>query len=163
MSLAKVVTNELEALIEPVCRAHGVELVLVRPVQQRGGVTLQIFIDRPEGAAGPDGSGVTIDDCTSVSRDLSTILDLHEELVPSKYNLEVSSPGLERPLVKLADYERFKGREAKVSVQAPIDGSRRFQGTITQVEGDTICLDLGTTTVRIPHAQVTKAHLIYRF
>lgn len=156
----------LEKLAEPVCAAHGVELVQLRIMTQRGEGVVRLIIDRerPTGhPAGQDGSGVSLEDCTAVSRDLSTALDVHEELFPSTYRLEVSSPGLERPLVKLTDYERFEGREAEVKCKAPIDGRRKFKGTLLGVEGDWVKIDQDGTPVRIPFEDIDRANLVYRF
>lgn len=156
----------LEKLAEPVCAAHGVELVQLRVMTQRGEGVVRLIIDRERSAKhpeGPDGSGVSLDDCTAVSRDLSTALDVHEELFPGSYRLEVSSPGLERPLVKLADYERFEGREAKVKCKAPIDGRRKFQGKLLGVDGETVKIDQDGTTVTIPFEEIDRANLVYRF
>jgi ribosome maturation factor RimP len=131
-------------------------------VQGRRSV-LQIMIDREQGTRGLDGSGVTLEDCTNVSRDLSTVLDMHEDLVPGHYNLEVSSPGLDRPLTKLSHFERFVGREAKVEIKAPIEGRRRFDGPILGVEGDIVTIEQDKKPVAIPFGDVVKAHLVYRF
>src|SRR5689334_12618316 len=100
--------SRLEALAAPVCAAHGVELVDIRFNREPGGAVLRVFIDRerPEGTAG----GVSLEDCQGVSRDLSTALDVDEDLIAGAYRLEVSSPGVERPLVKARDFERYAGR-----------------------------------------------------
>jgi len=156
----------LEKLAEPVCAAHGVELVQLRILTMRGDSVVRLIIDRErpgQHPAGPDGSGVSLDDCTAVSRDLSTALDVHEDLIPGSYRLEVSSPGLERPLVKLTDYERFEGREAKVQCKTPIDGRRKFQGTIAGVDEGRVKIDQDGTTVTIPFDDIDRANLVYRF
>lgn len=159
--------QSLTDIVEPVCRAHGVELVEVRKLTQPGRTVLRVLIDRERGSAeeaGPDGSGVTLADCTAVSRDLSTALDVHEDSVSrGRYDLEVSSPGLERPLVKLSDYTRFAGREVKIQVQAPVEGQRRFAGTLLGVEGESVRIDQDGSVMSIPFGDITKAHLVYRF
>jgi ribosome maturation factor RimP len=110
------------------------------------------------------GSGVSLEDCTGVSRDVSTTLDVHEDLIPSgEYRLEVSSPGLERPLVKLADFERFSGREVNVRTQTPIEQQRRFRGTLLRVVGQSIELDQDGKVLLIPHGDIARANLVYRF
>lgn len=157
-------TNALERLAEPVCRAHGVELVQLRITTQRGGRgVVQVIIDRERVDGVETASGVTLEDCTSVSRDLSTALDVHEDLVAGSYHLEVSSPGLERPLVKLRDFERFAGREATIRVKTPRDGRRKFQGKLLGVSDSQIEIDLDGTPVRIPHEEIDRANLVYRF
>lgn len=155
--------TQLESIVEPVCRAHGVELVDVRHIRQKGGAVLRVIIDRPR-VDGVDGSGVSVDDCTDVSRDLSSALDVHEELLPGSYNLEVSSPGLERPLVKLHDFDRFAGREAQIRTKVRVGERRKFKGTLLGVTGETIRLeDKKSGAVEIPYEAVSKANLVYRF
>ncbi|MBW2626342.1 MAG: ribosome maturation factor RimP [Deltaproteobacteria bacterium] len=155
--------HALEPLIDPICRAHGVELVDVRCLRDPAGMLIRVIIDREV----PDvevGSGVSLEDCTCVSRDLSTALDVHEDLLPSgTYRLEVSSPGLERPLVKLTDFERFSGREVKVRTQSPIERQRRFSGKLLRVVDQSIELDQDGKVFLIPHADIVQANLVYRF
>ncbi len=157
----KDLNTALERIAEPVCRAHGVDLVLLRVNAQGHKGVVQVIIDRDRPEV--EGSGVTIDDCTNVSRDLSTALDVHEDLFPGSYRLEVSSPGLERPLGRLADYERFRGREAKIKLKQPLDGRRRFQGKLLGVHGEEIEIEQDGAPVRISHEQIDRANLVYRF
>ncbi len=153
----------LVELIDPICRAHGVELVDVRHQPERGGAVIRIIIDR-ERAGQPDGSGVSLEDCTAVSRDVSSALDIHEDVVPlGGYRLEVSSPGLERPLVKLADFERFSGREIKLRTRTAIERQRRFHGRLLGVVDRAIELDQDGTVLLIPHEDIAQANLVYRF
>jgi len=153
----------LEPLIDPICRAHGVELVDVRCLGEPAGMLIRVIIDRAIPGA-EVGSGVSLDDCTGVSRDLSTTLEVHDDLLPSgAYRLEVSSPGLERPLVKLADFERFSGREVNVRTQTPIERQRRFRGTLLRVVDQSIELDQDGKVLLIPHADIAQANLVYRF
>jgi len=157
------IDNQLESIVEPVCRAHGVEMVDVRHIRQKGGAVVRVVIDRPR-ADEQDGSGVSVDDCTDVSRDLSSALDVHEDVVPGSYNLEVSSPGLERPLVKLKDFDRFSGREAQIKTKVRVGERRKFKGTLLGVTGETIRLeDAKSGPVEIPYEAVSKANLVYRF
>jgi ribosome maturation factor RimP len=110
------------------------------------------------------GSGVSLEDCTGVSRDVSTSLDVHDDLLPSgAYRLEVSSPGLERPLVKLTDFERFSGREVNVRTRTPIERQRRFSGKLLRVVEQSIELDQDGKVLLIPHADIAAANLVYRF
>jgi len=155
--------NALEQLIDPICRAHGVELVDVRYLREPKGAVIRVIIDR--NLPGVEvGSGVSLEDCTGVSRDLSAALDVHDDLLPSgHYRLEVSSPGLERPLVKLKDFERFSGREVKVRTQTPIERQRRFRGKLLRVVDQSIEIDQDGKILLIPHADIAQANLVYRF
>ncbi len=153
----------LEQLIDPICRAHGVELVDVRYVREPKGAVIRVIIDRD--VPGLEvGSGVSLEDCTGVSRDVSTALDVHEDILPAAgYRLEVSSPGLERPLVKLSDFDRFSGREVKLRTRTPIGKQRRFHGTLLGVEGPNVELNQDGQVLSIPHEDIAKANLVYRF
>lgn len=159
----------IEEIAEPVCRAHGVELVDVQWTMDRGGPVLRVLIDRerPDMQPGEPGSGVSIDDCQAVSRDLSTALDVHERVVPSaRYRLEVSSPGLDRPLTKRRDYERFAGREIKVQTRVPLPGTadrKKVQGVLVGLDGDVVRIEEGSTKWEVPFADIVKANLVYRF
>lgn len=153
----------LAELIDPICRAHGVELVDVRYQRERGGAVIRVIIDQGQPGR-EDGSSVSLDDCTGVSRDVSTTLDVHEDVLPSgTYRLEVSSPGLERPLVKLADFERFSGREVKLRTRTAIERQRRFHGRLLGVVDRAIELDQDGTVLLIPHDDIAQANLVYRF
>ncbi len=158
-------------VIEPVCRAHGVELVDVTLTNERGAV-LRVLIDRerPRGAADPSipPSGISLEDCQGVSRDLSTVLDVHERLVPSaRYRLEVSSPGVDRPLVRPRDFERFVGVEVRVHTKLPLDegGRRKVQGRLTRFEAGSAHVEdeASKATWVIPLDNVSKAHVVFRF
>lgn len=159
----------IEEIAEPVCRARGVELVDVQWTADRGGPVLRVLIDRerPDMEYGQPGSGVSIDDCQGVSRDLSTALDVHEKVVPSgRYRLEVSSPGLDRPLTKRRDYERFAGREIKIQTRSPLPGTpdrKKVQGVLTGLDGDVVRIEEGSTKWDVPFAEIVKANLVFRF
>ncbi|MGB5810399.1 MAG: ribosome maturation factor RimP [Polyangiales bacterium] len=153
----------LVALIDPICHAHSVDLVDVRYLREPAGAVIRVIIDRaPQGDL--DGSGVSLDDCTHVSRDVSTTLDVHDDQLPNgAYRLEVSSPGLERPLVRLADFERFAGRDIKLKTRAAIERQKRFQGKLVGVRDGVIELDQAGTVLNIPHDEIAQATLVYRF
>ncbi len=154
--------SKLEEIVSPLCARRGLELVQVTLGAARGGGVLRILIDRPRHDAKP-GSGVDIDDCQGVSRDLSAILDEDPDLIPGSYRLEVSSPGLERPLVKEADYVRFEGREAALKTREPVEGRRSFQGVLAGFDSGNVRLRVGGGTVAIPLEAISKAHLVHRF
>lgn len=184
--------NELDkkalfVVIEPICLAHGVELVDVTFAREAGGAVLRVLVDRerPELAgvtAGPKavGSGVTLEDCRGISRDLGVVLDVHENLLPSgRYRLEVGSPGLDRPLVRRRDFERFVEREIKVQTQSAVPEAaadrRRFQGRLVRVEttgdgtDDRIVVEDPTPapgaspTWTISIASIVRANVVHRF
>ncbi len=146
----------------PVCLAHGLELVDVRFRQERGRV-LRVIVERLR-ANGQAQSGVSLSDCQAVSRDLSTLMDVNEDVAPAgSYRLEVSSPGLERPLFKVRDYLRFQGREVKIQTRTRVQERRRFQGWLVGVQGDEVVIEQDGMTVGIPFAEIAKANLVYRF
>jgi len=112
---------------------------------------LRVYIDQPD-------KGIDVDDCAEVSRELSAVMDV-EEPIPGQYTLEVSSPGIERPLFTIAHFERFIGETAKVQMAAPIDGRRRFKGTIVGVDGELVRLVVDGETVELSVAGMDKAKL----
>jgi len=129
----------------------GIELVHVEMAGTNRDAVLRIYIDK-EG-------GVTLDDCASVSQKTETVLDA-EDLIPSRYVLEVSSPGVERQLYSLKDFERFMGQLVKVKTKTDIDGQKVFVGTIDSVEDGTVVVhDRARGTVHIPYVDVEKANL----
>src|SRR3546814_5133502 len=122
--------------------------------------TLQIMFERDSGGAPHDG-GVTVDDCADVSRAVSAVLDV-EDPIAGAYRLEVSSPGLDRPLMKPADFERFKGFAAKVELGRPPDGRTRFQGRIVGMAGSELVLrdEQSGAEYRVPQAEIAGAKLM---
>jgi ribosome maturation factor RimP len=117
------------ALAEGVLEGLGYRLVLVR-VSGSSGMTIQVMAERPDGT-------MTIDDCETVSRALSPVLDVADP-VDRSYRLEISSPGIDRPLVRRSDFERYAGNVAKIELATAIDGRRRFRGTLMGVEADAV-------------------------
>ena len=121
-----------------------------------------MFIDRPGPAATPEES-VSIEDCEQVSREIGTILDVEDPL-PFAYTLEVSSPGLDRPLRQLDDYRRFAGRRAKLVVRQPIDGQGFFKGRLGGVDGGDVLIDGDDGRQhRVPSAAISRANLEVEF
>ncbi len=145
-------SEELTALLAPTIADLGLELVGIEFSPNSGSSLLRVYIDEPE-------RGVTIDDCERASREISALLDVNDP-VAGRYTLEVSSPGLERPLFTLEHFARFVGEQVKVNVNLPLDGRRRFQGVISAVEGDRIVLDQDGAPVAIAHANIAKARLV---
>jgi ribosome maturation factor RimP len=161
MSPVGRIESKLTELVAPICEEMGFELVGVRYLIQRGMATVQVFIDK-ERVDGEEGSGVDVEDCATVSRRLSAFLDEDESVIRGKYSLEVSSPGLERPLMRPEHYERFTGREARVKTSVPIEGQRNFKGVIRGFADGSIILEEDGKEKAIPFEDVVKANLIPR-
>jgi len=146
----------LAGLVEPVLEGLGYRLVRVK-ISGRDGKTVQIMAERPDGS-------MTIDDCEAVSRELSPLLDAHD-VVPDAYRLEISSPGIDRPLVRASDFEDWAGHEAKVELREPVDGRRRFQGRLEGFEDEEVRIEVeldqtGRTTIGFPLSLVSEARLV---
>ena len=145
------VAERVRKIAEQAAIDQGVELVHAEVAGPEGSPVVRLFIDKP--------GGVTHDDCSKVSHQLSTVLDV-EDFIHSAYVLEVSSPGLERGLYKRADYERFAGRQAKIKARSPIKGQRNFRGRILGVAGDKVIVaDRTSGQVEIPLDGIVKANL----
>lgn len=154
----------LEAIAAPVCAAHGVELVDIRYLREPGGAVLRVLIDviGSENLPPVAGARVSVEHCTNVSRDLSTALDVHD-LFNTSYRLEVGSPGIERPLVKDTDFERFANREVRISTQVPVGDRRKFQGKLLGHEAGWVEIEQDGAKVRIPIDQIVKANVVHKF
>ena len=149
------VEREVESRIEQL----GFELVEMERAGSKARPILRIRIDRP----GSD-AGVTLDDCSHVSRELETFLDENPD-VGERYVLEVSSPGVERPLVRRSDYERFAGKEIAVKTnQAVEDLGKRVEGVLRGIdERGVVTLEVNGRAIEVPHDQIKKANLVYRW
>jgi ribosome maturation factor RimP len=150
--------KQLSAICEPVVAGQGYELVDLEWKHELGAWVLRLFIDKA-------GAGVGLDDCASVSRELSAVLDVADAL-PVAYSLEVSSPGLNRPLRKESDFQRFVGQKAKIRTKRPIgpEATRRnFAGTLVQVGDGKVRIDVGDQVCEVPVDEVEKANLVYEF
>jgi ribosome maturation factor RimP len=164
MPRSLVDAEKLEALVAPACSAQGLELVDVRHVVESAGPVLRVLIERPGAESAAKGvGGVTLDECTAVSRAISHLLDENEDIIPGSFRLEVSSPGVERPLVKLRDFERYTGREAKIATSRIVAARKHFSGILGGLRGDDVVLNDKGTEFVIPFAAIQKAHLVYRF
>jgi len=147
--------RRLKSLLERAAADHGFELVLLEVAGSKANSVVRVFLDHAD--------GITIEHIALANKWIKELLDPLPEYKDG-YNLEVSSPGIERPLVKLADYVRFTGSDARVSTSHEIDGHKHFTGTIAAVEGDEIVLHLeGGTTVRIPYGDIKRARLHVQF
>ena len=156
------IVEQARAAAARVAGAYGLEIFDVQFRREAGGMVLRVQIDRPWPAATADDS-VSVEDCARVSRDFSAVLDV-EDLVPAAYTLEVSSPGLDRPLRRAEDYRRFAGRRAKVVMREKVDGQTFFKGRLGGVENDTVTIedDQGTRH-QVPLGMITRAHLEVEF
>lgn len=166
MSKALVDLPAIEALVAPVCSAQGVELVCVQFAVEQGGPVLRVLIELPNAETLPKGTGgVTLESCTRVSREVSPLLDEKaDHLLPPAYRLEVSSPGIERPLVGARDFERYAGREVKVSVKTPILQRKTFTGKLLGLRDQQVALQIEhEEELVLPIQDIAKAHLVFRF
>lgn len=147
----QAVVDHVVPLAERVAAREGCELVHVEYVHQSGRWILRLYIDRPD--------GVDIDNCTAVSRQMSAVLDV-EDFIPHAYHLEVSSPGLDRPLRKSEDYRRFAGEPVSIRTTTPVGGRRRFKGILEKLEGEVLTIaDEAGQVFEIPLEKVSKARL----
>lgn len=142
----------IEALIAPSLAAMGYRVVRAAFTGGRR-ATLQVMAERADDAA------MSVDDCSLVSQTVSALLDVADPIAES-YLLEVSSPGIDRPLFRREDYERFAGFEAKLELQQPLGGRRRFRGRLLELDGDAVKVNLGAEIVRLPLAGIARAKLV---
>ncbi|NDY43345.1 ribosome maturation factor RimP [Dissulfurirhabdus thermomarina] len=148
---AREISQAVRHLAEPLVRQEGMELVDVQYHGGRGGRLLRLVIDKP--------GGVTVDDCAEVSRWVGDALDVHDP-VPGPYRLEVSSPGINRPLTREADFERFAGEKVLVQLKAPLEGRKTFRGVLEGLSDGAIRLRaVEGGEVRLPLGMVRKARL----
>ncbi len=145
-------TETIADLIEPTLEAMGYELVRVMSTGGRT-PTLQVMAERL------DRAGMTVDDCANISRALSAILDV-EDPIDGAYQLEVSSPGIDRPLTKPVDFERFAGFEARIEADRLIGGQRKFKGRLLGLENEAVRLALPEGERTIPLSSIRKAKLV---
>lgn len=143
--------DRLISLIEPLVESLGYELVLLEFSPQGRSAVLRLYLDGP--------NGVTLGDCESVSREVAALLDV-EDPVKTPFHLEVSSPGMDRPLTKPAHFERFNGRKAKVELAVPLNGQRRFVGTIIGTSGEGVRLAVEKNEVELAYSSISRARLV---
>ncbi len=149
MSEDRIVTV-VESFSRPIVEALGLELVEVQ-FRRESGWVLRLFIDSPK--------GVTIDDCATVSRQVSNYLEV-EDVIEQAYTLEVSSPGLERPLKRKEDFVRFSGRQARIKLREPIDGQRVFIGLLSTLEENRLTMDIEGRLMEFDLDAITRARLV---
>ncbi|MCR4302586.1 MAG: ribosome maturation factor RimP [Sulfuricaulis sp.] len=142
---------ELRKLLEPGVSALGFELVDVEMAGSHHHATLRVYIDSPR--------GVNVDDCARVSRQLSALLDVEDPL-PGHYTLEVSSPGLDRPLAKPEDFKRFVGETIKVKMHEPLQGRKNFSGKLVDVAADHVVVEVDKESFNLAFDDMERARLV---
>lgn len=151
------VAAEVAALIEAPLNDLGFQLVRV-VISGRDGTTVQIMAERPDGT-------MTVEDCALVSRNISPLLDAHDP-IEGRYTLEVSSPGIDRPLARVSDFEAWSGHEAKIETREPIEGRKRFRGLLKGLDSNanevrvTLPADQGGATIGLPIEGIAEARLV---
>ena len=157
------VTDKIEQLIQPILDDLGFELVDIEFQREQRGWTLRVYLDKE--------AGITLDDCTEASREISTLLDV-EDVIESAYQLEVSSPGIERPLKKLSDFDRFAGSPVKIKTVRALDPDqsgkprRTFRAVLQKVAGSRVVLlpqGQQQAPYEIDFELIEKANLLYEF
>nr|WP_290700484.1 ribosome maturation factor RimP [Halomonas sp. UBA3074] len=144
----------LHALIEPVVAAMGFELWGIDHLSQGKNSRLVIYIERE--------SGVSVEDCADISRQVSAVMDV-EDPIAGEYRLEVSSPGMARPLYSLDQFTRFQGHHVALKLRTAFDGRRKYQGLLVGVEGDEILLQLNGEEYCFPIESIDSAHIVPQF
>ena len=152
--MTTTLTDALWDIIEPIVSSEGMELVAIDYVRESHGWVLRLYVDTP--------SGVTIDHCARLSRQLGDVLDV-KDIVPHAYTLEVSSPGLNRILKKEKDFLTYRGEVITVKTSEPVEQRKKFQGKLLECTEGTIILKADNREVRIPLSLIVKAQIKYEF
>lgn len=142
--------EKIEAVVEPVVQSAGCELVACEWTMEGGRAVLRVLVDKEE--------GLIVQDCERISHLLDPVLDV-EDLIPGRYNLEISSPGLERPLRKFNDFKRFTGNVARLKTKIPLHNRSHFKGVIRKVEDDTVTIEGDGAVFEIPFKEIHRARL----
>jgi len=159
--VAGVDLDRVRAAIAPVLSAHGVDLWDLEFMTEHGGWTLRIVIERGDAEKSDASGNVSLEDCAEVSRDASAVLDV-EDLIPQRYRLEVSSPGLDRTLRREADFIRFVGKTARVKLKRPApDGQRVLRGHLDTAPASAIAVIVDGKRIEVPFADVEEANLVF--
>jgi ribosome maturation factor RimP len=145
--------SKIESMIGPSLTAMGYSVVRVAFSGGRTRPTLQVMAERT------DNAGMTVEDCEAISHTVSALLDVADP-IETAYQLEISSPGIDRPLTRRVDYERFAGFEAKVDLLRPVSERRRFRGKLLGLEGDDVLMQVGAETLHLPLDAISRAKLV---
>jgi len=146
--------THLWELFEPVVNGMGFDLIEIEHFPNPKHGVLRLYIDKPE--------GVVIEDCSAVSHQVSALIDV-EEPVSGQFNLEVSSPGLDRPLRRLKDFQRFVGSQVKIKTVMPLDGQRNFKGRLLQADEEVLVIETDTEELSLPMNAIEKARIVPEF
>ncbi len=146
--------THLWELFEPVVNGMGYDLIEIEHFPNPKHGVLRLYIDK-EG-------GITIDDCSEVSRQISALIDV-EDPVRGQFNLEVSSPGLDRPLRKVRDFQRFCGSKVKLKTAMPLDGQRNFSGRLLEADEEKLVIETDTEEITLPMTAIEKARIVPEF
>ncbi|MCX8006746.1 MAG: ribosome maturation factor RimP [Coriobacteriia bacterium] len=152
--MARDVAYEIEQALTPLALAHGLELVAVEVAGHSGRPVVRVFLDR--------NGGIDLDAIAEANPWISDAIDA-TGAIPGSYILEVSSPGIERPLRSTRDWDRFRGRSASVALSEPLNGRKNFTGVVAGHDGDDALLEVEGALVRLPFARIRKAHLVFDF
>ena len=149
-----LITDQIISLAEPILNEMGFELVDVEYLSEHGRWVLRLYIDKT--------GGITVGDCAKVSRELAGIIDI-KDIIDNEYVLEVSSPGLNRPLKKEEDFIRVTGEKIKVRMRNPIDGRKNFSGHLKEYKDKDIYLEVDGELVTLSWLDIERANLVYEF
>ncbi len=148
--------THLWELFEPVVNGMGFDLIEIEHFPNPKHGVLRLYIDKPEGS---EGKGVVIEDCSAVSRQISALIDV-EDPISGQFNLEVSSPGLDRPLRRLQDFQRFTGSLVKLKTVMPMDGQRNFKGRLLKASEESVVIETDNEEISLPMSAVEKARIV---
>jgi ribosome maturation factor RimP len=144
------IIKQVWSLAEPLCEAEGLELIQVEYQRESAGRILRLYVDKP--------GGIKLDDCVGVSRQMGDILDVNLSDV-GPYNLEVTSPGVERPLAKKQDFAKFKGSRVKIKTYQSLNGQKNFKGVLLGISADEVSLQIDEQIITVAYADISKARL----
>jgi len=146
--------THLWELFEPVVNGMGYDLIEIEHFPNPKHGVLRLYIDKEE--------GITIDDCSDVSRQISALIDV-EDPVRGQFNLEVSSPGMDRPLRRVKDFQRFTGSKVKLKTVMPLDGQRNFSGRLLEADEESLTIETDTEEITLPMSALEKARIVPEF